>query len=481
MAGQVDRVRTALTHAGRSVLPDRGTPSPTLRQVIADRREIAAMTRDRAASPLVSLRFYATTTPGKLVIILIAVVLACGLTGWYSSVSLTERSQTLEALVQRAEPQAEAAEVLYSSLSVADAAANSAFISGGRESPELRSEYLNSMATASAAMIAAADGLSPTDAADRDKPASDDLKTLSINIPVYTGLIETARTNNRLANPVGSAYLSEASTLMLGTILPAAQRLYEDRSLAISDPQRTLTVPPWGVYVALIIIIGMLVATGRYLARRTRRHFNIGLVAALVAMGIGTVWLLVSGLLSVAAANTAKTSGADPLHTLTTMRILTQQARSAETLSLVRRSEPGESNIGFNQGLQEISAYGEQLMNDPVHDDNPGLTEPITEMQAALGRWQNAHEEVGRRLAGGDFTSARALTIGNGSISTATGYTEVNDALVRAIADARTTFRDNIRTAQDLLGFTGTGIGALCVVAAVATGIGIVPRIREYR
>ena len=354
MAGQVDRVRTALTHAGRSVLPDRGTPSPTLRQVIADRREIAAMTRDRAASPLVSLRFYATTTPGKLVMILIAVVLACGLTGWYSSVSLTERSQTLEALVQRAEPQAEAAEVLYSSLSVADAAANSAFISGGRESPELRSEYLNSMATASAAMIAAADGLSPTDAADRDKPASDDLKTLSINIPVYTGLIETARTNNRLANPVGSAYLSEASTLMLGTILPAAQRLYEDRSLAISDPQRTLTVPPWGVYVALIIIIGMLVATGRYLARRTRRHFNIGLVAALVAMGIGTVWLLVSGLLSVAAANTAKTSGADPLHTLTTMRILTQQARSAETLSLVRRSEPGESNIGFNQGLQEI-------------------------------------------------------------------------------------------------------------------------------
>lgn len=120
-------------------------------------------------------------------------------------------------------------------------------------------------------------------------------------------------------------------------------------------------------------------------------------------------------------------------------------------------------------------------MDDPAHNDNAGLTEPIAEMQAALGRWQNAHEEVGRRLASGDFTSARALTIGNGSISTATGYTEVNDALVNAIADARTTFRDNIRTAQNLLGFTGTGIGALCVVAAVAVGLGMVPRIREYR
>ena len=482
MAGQVYRVRSALTHAGRSVLPERGSPSPSLRQVIADRREIAAMTRERVSSPLVTARFYATTTPGKLLIILIAIVLACGLTGWYSSVSLTDRSQTLEALVDRAEPQAEAAEVLYSSLSVADAAANSAFISGGRESPELRSEYLTAMATASSAMIAAADGLSvATESDSRDRPARDDLKTLATSIPIYTGLIETARTNNRLANPVGSAYLSEASTLMLGTILPAAQRLYEDRSSAISDPQRTLTVPPWGVYIALVIIIGMMVSIGRYLARRTRRHFNIGLIGALTAMIVGTVWLLVSGLLSVAAANTAKTSGADPLHTLTTMRILTQQARSAETLSLVRRSEPGELDAGFNRDLEQISEASEKLLSDPSHADNSGLTEPLSDVRSALARWRSAHDEVGRRLSSGDFTAARALTIGNGNISTATGFNEVNDALVKAIAEARTTFRHNISTAQQLLGFTGTGIGALCGVAALAVIGGMIPRIREYR
>lgn len=482
MAGQVYRVRSALTHAGRSVLPDRGAPSPTLRQVIADRREIAAMTRERVSSPLLTMRFYATTTPGKLVIILLAMVLACGLTGWYSSVSLTERSQTLEALVDRAEPQAEAAEVLYSSLSVADAAANSAFISGGRESPDLRAEYTDSIATASSALIAAADGLSTAaEVSERDKPSRDDLDTIATSIPVYTGLIETARTNNRLANPVGSAYLSEASSLMIETILPAAQRLYEDRSSAISDPQRTLTVPPWGVYVALLIIIAMLIVTGRYLARRTRRHFNIGLIGALTAMILGTVWLLISGLLSVAAANTAKTAGADPLHTLTTMRILTQQARSAETLSLVRRSDPGELDVGFSKDLEEIHDHADQLANDPDHADDHGLTQPLTDVQSALERWRSAHEEVGRRLASGDYTAARALTIGNGKISTATGYNEVNDALVKAIGQARTTFRDNISTAQRLLGFTGTGIGVLCGVAAVAVAIGLFPRIREYR
>ncbi|MGB3698475.1 MAG: hypothetical protein WBA05_13670 [Gordonia sp. (in: high G+C Gram-positive bacteria)] len=482
MAGQVYRVRSALTHAGRSVLPEREPNSPTLRQVMADRREISAITRERVASPLVTFRFYATTTPGKLLLITLAMVFACGLTGWYSSISLTDRSQTLEALVNRAEPQAEAAEVLYSSLSVADAAANSAFISGGRESPELRREYTDSIATASTALVAAADGVSSgAETSTGDRAARADLDTLATAIPVYTGLIETARTNNRLANPVGSAYLGVASNLMLGTILPAAQRLYEDRSSAISDPQRTLTVPPWGVYIALFIIIAMLIVTGRYLARRTRRHFNIGLIGALSALVLGTVWLLVSGLLSVAAANTAKSSGAEPLHTLTTMRILTQQARSAETLSLVKRTDPGEIDAGFTHDLEQIGVFANRLSSTPTHANNPGLTQPINDVRSALQRWRSAHEEVSRRLAGGDFTAARSLTIGSGSISTATGYTEVNDALVQAIAEARATFRDNINAAQRLLGYTGTGIGVLCGIAAIALVGGLTPRIREYR
>ncbi len=464
------------------MLPEKDLANPTLRQVIADRREIAAMTRERVSSPLLTLRFYATTTPGKLVMLLLAMVFACALTGWYSSASLTDRSATLEDIVSRAEPQAEAAEVLYSSLSVADAAANSAFISGGRESPELRSEYTDSIATAGTALIAATDGLDGgTAPTERDKRAREDLDTLATGIPVYTGLIETARINNRLGNPVGSAYLSEASALMLGTILPAAQRLYEDRAAAISDPQRTLTVPPWGVYVALVIIIAMVAGTGRYLARRTRRHFNVGLLGALVALGLGTVWLLVSGLMSVAAANTAKSSGAEPLHTLTTMRILTQQARSAETLSLVRRSDPGQLDTDFERAVDRIHNDADALSRSPNHADDPALTGPLDDVTSALTRWRAAHQEVGRRLAGGDFTAARSLTVGNGAISTATGYNEVNDGLVKAISEARTTFRDNIGNAQRLMGFTGTGIGVFCGIAALAIVAGLIPRIREYR
>ncbi|GAA4642489.1 hypothetical protein [Gordonia humi] len=483
MAGQVSGVRSALTHAGRTVIPERGGPGPTLRQVIADRRELAAMTRERVSSPLVAFRFYATTTPGKLVIILLAMVLACTLTGWYASSASTTRSQTLASLIDRSEPQAEAAETLYSSLSVADASANSAFISGGRESPSLRKSFTDSIASASMALIAATDGYREDASAHTvdEEGARADLNTLAVKIPEYTGLVETARTNNRLGYPVGSAYLSVASTLMQDTILPAAQRLYEQRSSAISEPQRTLTVPPWGVYVALSLIIGMLLTTSRYLARRTRRHFNMGLLAALTALVLGTVWLLVSGLTSVAAANTAKVSGADPLHTLTSMRILTQQARSAETLSLVRRSDPGELDRTFSSAMDQIVDRAESLQRDSDLDKQYGITDPLDEVKSAVERWRSAHSEVGRLLTAGDFTSARALTVGDGSISTATGYEEANTALVAAIADARNTFRTNINTAQQVLGFTGTGIAVLCFVAAAAVFGGLFPRIREYR
>src|SRR5260370_34882474 len=56
------------------------------------------------------------------------------------------------------------------------------------------------------------------------------LGRVNAQLSVYTGLVETARTNNRAGNPVGSSYLSEASALMQTQSLPDAQRLYEETS-----------------------------------------------------------------------------------------------------------------------------------------------------------------------------------------------------------------------------------------------------------
>lgn len=481
MTGDASSVRTALTRGGRTIRPAQS--SPPIRQVLADRRELVATARERAQSPFQTLRHYSVTTPGKLIIICVILFLGCVTTGLYASTVLEDRTQTLQRLIDRTEPLAEAAQVLYSSLSIADASANAAFISGGLETPELRERYSDALATAASSLILATGtssepGPGMTEDA-TERALSADLDTLSTSIPVYSGLIETARTNNRLGNPVGSAFLGQASSLMQDKILPAAQRLYERRSMAIADPQHSLTRPPWTVYIPLLLLLTAMVLTSRYLARKTRRRFNLGMVAAIFALTLGTVWLLAAGLMSVAATSNARTDGADPLRELTAARILTQQARSAETLSLIRRGDQG----GLERTFAATTARIAGIVDDARSSDETGSVsdQQLDAVSTALAEWKRTDNAVRRYIQTGDFDRARQLTVGDGLNSSARAYTSVDSALVDAITTARTSFRDDINTAQRVLGFTGTGILLLSVVAAIAIVGGLTPRIREYR
>ncbi|NDZ97633.1 hypothetical protein G3I13_21395 [Streptomyces sp. SID6673] len=481
MTGDVSHMRTALTRAGRTIRPT--SSAPPIRQVLADRRDLVAAARQRAQSPLTTVRHYAVTSPGKLILILVILALACLTAGLYASNTLEKRTQTLQEMIDRTEPLAEASQVLYSSLSIADAAANSAFISGGLESPELRTRYSDALATASSSLITAAGtthDLADSESATVQRESNADLRTLAINIPAYSGLIETARTNNRLGNPVGSSYLGQASTMMQDKILPAAQRLYERRSRSIADPQSTLTVPPWGVYAALIVLIVGLVATSRYLQRRTRRRFNIGVLAALIAVIVGTVWLLASGLMSVAATNNARIDGADPLRDLTSARIMTQQARSAETLSLVRRGDQDDLDRTFTDATTNIGRTLDQLGKD--RDDSSAVSAgQLYNANYVLARWKELDAQVRSQMSSGNFARARVMTVGDGPNSTAQAYGDLDRALVDTITTTRLSFRDDINTAQRVLGYTGTGILLLTLFAGVAVIVGLIPRIREYR
>ncbi|QKT06099.1 hypothetical protein HUN08_01995 [Gordonia sp. X0973] len=461
----------------------RRSTTPQLRRALADRRELLVSARMRAQSPVATMRAFGASTPGKLFLITIALFLGCLATGWYASVTLNGRTHTLQQLISRAEPIAESSQVLFSSLSIADASANSAFISGGLEPVELRKRYSDAIASASAALITAANSPDeeggPLSAS--DDPVHNDLVALTVNLPVYTGLVETARANNRLGNPVGSAYLNEASGLMQETLLPAAQRIYEQRTSAIAQPQQVLTRPPYLVYGTLFAMIAALVAAARFLERRTRRRLNLGILVSLVAMSAGTVWLLIAGLTSVASTNTARVEGADPLHALTSARISLQQARSAQTLSLVRRDQTA-LNDNFTDATRGVAEVLNKLADDYESGRNKAL--PIGDINSArqtLVEWQTTDRDIGKRLAAGDYLGARDLTVGTGPTSAATYYADVDSAIVRSITKARSAFRDNIYTAGRLLAFSSSGIAVLAVIAAVAVPVGMYDRIREYR
>ena len=195
---------------------------------------------------------------------------------------------------------------------MADAAAATAFIAGA-EPRAVRQRYEQAITDAAVAVTRASSGLT-------DEPMVQLLGRINAELAVYTGLIEIARTNNRAGNPVGSSYLSEASALMQSQILPDAQQLYEDTSTRV-DSETTAST---GIPAPVILVVAATVLFGafahRWLARRTRRRVNIGLVAGGLAVLVMVVWVGTALAISTAGSRSAKNTAAESLKTVTTWR-----------------------------------------------------------------------------------------------------------------------------------------------------------------
>src|ERR1044072_2800397 len=230
--------------------------------------------------------------PGRILtigVVLSALVIA---SAFATSTTINDRQAQLTTVLNHTEPLAFAAGQLYTTLSVADAAAATAFIAGSEpqdvrqryEPREVGQRYERAITDASLAVTRASSGLS-------DEPMVLLLGRVNAELSVYTGLVETARTNNRAGNPVGSSYLSEASALMQTRILPDAQRLYEETS-ARGDAETTASPRiPGPVIIVVLATLLFGVFANRWLARRTRRRINIGFVAGGLAVLIMLVWV----------------------------------------------------------------------------------------------------------------------------------------------------------------------------------------------
>ena len=173
----------------------------------------------------------AARTPGRLTVIAVGLVLLSLFTGLIATLSVQNRNDTITGLIDHREPLAAASQQVYRSLSDADATAASAFLSIGTEPAALRQRYERDVAEAGAALAKAA-----SDSAGVEGAAAP-VDTLSRQMPVYTGLVETARANNRQGFPAGASYLREASELMRAKILPAAQDLYRVDAQRLVDEQ----------------------------------------------------------------------------------------------------------------------------------------------------------------------------------------------------------------------------------------------------
>lgn len=413
--------------------------------------------------------WFVSTTPGRLLTIGLILAALGVLSAFAISTTINERQHQLTTVLHHTEPLAFAAGQLYTTLSVADAAAATAFIAGSEPRP-VRQRYEQAITDAAVAVTRASSDLT-------DPPLVELLGRINAQLAVYTGLIETARTNNRMGNPVGSSYLSEASALMQETILPDAQRLYEATSARVDAETTASAKIPAPVIIVVAATLGFGIFAHRWLARRTKRRVNIGLVVGGLAIAIMIVWVGSALTISTAGSRSAKNTAADSLRTVTNLAITAQQARADETLSLIRR---GDEDVRKRSYYQRVDQMRQQL-SDYLARKNTVDKSGLAQADQLLEKWRQADERINDYITVGNYQSATEVALGTGEGDSTAAFDKLNDALSQGIQESRTQLRTDILSARRVLSGTTVGGALLSVGAAVAVALGLWPRMSEYR
>jgi uncharacterized protein YqgQ len=409
------------------------------------------------------------TTPGRILTIGVVLSTLVIASAFATSTTINGRQEALTSVLNHTEPLSFAAGQLYTTLSVADAAAATAFIAG-TEPRAVRQRYEQAITDASVAVTRASSGLT-------DEPLVQLLGRLNAQLSVYTGLVETARTNNRAGNPVGSSYLSEASALMQTQILPNAQKLYQETSTRVDTETTASTRIPGPVILVVLATLLFGLFANRWLARRTRRRINIGFVAGGMAVLVMLMWVGTALVISTADSRSAKSTAAESLKTVTTLAITAQQARADETLSLIRR---GDETVRKQSYYQRIDMMQQELSEYLARDDAIDKAD-LADAEQLLKRWRAADDRINAYIAVGNYQAATQVALGTGEDDSTPAFDKLDEALTKGIAESRNQLRSDIASAYRVLSGATVGAAVLSIVAALAVALGLWPRLNEYR
>lgn len=404
----------------------------------------------------------ASSSPTRLRAAQAAVAVVCVLLGVMVAVSASTRRADLDR-ASRASRLVVAAQDLGAALGTADAASANAFLAGGVDQPEQRARYSAALDAATAALQVAAE----TAESDEARSAVQQLTQL---LPTYTGLVETARANNRQQLPLGAAYLRSASQLLrtdAATQLDAL-RAAGDASFRAVDQNLVAGVGGPLFAVALFVAI-VLVLVQFWLSRRTRRLLNFGMVGATLLVLIGLFWVVNAVSYSSTRAVTAMQSGYDDLSALSAIRADAYDQQTFSTFALVDRGSRDSFNAKAATAANDVDTRIAALATGSL--------------DAGWVRYRDLSRRVTATDTGGSYATARdQLTAPISAPSSVSGafaqfdrtvVDEVNvsrEVLTSGLADARRPM-DRLRVIGVVIGLLAAAVGAW----------GLQQRINEYR
>jgi hypothetical protein len=433
------------------------------------------------ATPAASRRFRldASTTPGRLRVLLLILVLVSLAWGALAAFTVNQHASAASSVVAVREPLSIDAQQIYQHLSDADNTAATAFLAGGLEPTAARQRYLADIQAAGTEIEnATAQGGAALGS------AAQDLATLSADLPVYAGEVETARADNRQGFPLGAAYLREASGLMRSALLHAADDMYatENASLTATSAQATglpLVIVTVAVGLGIIIVVAWV---SRWLRRRTHRVLNFGLLLAGAVAVIALAWLAVAYTGARGDLLTAQSKGSAPVEALARADIAALQAHADESITLIDNGGDDSYQAAYLTQQRALGPGSGKLLT--LAETAATGSQASGAATAAVGdarSWYAAHADLRELDDNANHAAAVRSALGSGPTDAGTAFTNLSRDFASGIAAGQATFAANASAGANAFSGLEPGVIAAALVMAASCAWGLSRRLAEYR
>jgi uncharacterized membrane protein len=340
----------------------------------------------------------------------------------------------------------------------ADSIARENYLRGGIEDASKRATYESELAAVSEGLVAVSNQVLGNEASE--------LAVVSSQLSRYSGLVEQARANNRQGFPVGAAYLRTANVLsatMAAGLLDVQTSL---RHQVNDNLDRADKAGAWMHLTGWPLLILLLVGGG-WVAFRFRRLLNVPLA---IAAGATFLLLVIGGSLqggSMSDAEAATGSSLQAADLVAQARSAAFEARAQESSTLIARGSGGDD-----------SAWLASTATVALALDTLCTVADECSLVSVYGTYADAHDTVRAADDGGDWDTARDISLDGASASAFAAFDEQSGSTASALT---ATAASAMSSAPD--GLAGLRVvvflGGLLVGAFVLVGYG--QRVREYR
>ncbi len=397
-------------------------------------------------------------TPGKLWVAAVIASLAglsVGLVGLVGALGQSGQLEEAAAATQ----QLVGAQDVRNSLVGADATATNAFLVGGLEPAQERARY-DAQVDDAAVSIAGLAAAEPQDAGP--------LGVATSGLTLYTGLVEQARANNRQGFPVGAAYLDQASVELRAGLLPALDTVSGDSTDRVAGAVAAAGAAS-GPGIAAVVAGLALVCVMIWLARRTRRRLNGGLVLSfVVVVATGVLGTVLLGTVGSRAQDIRDHEFQSTLDVSQALALATD-AKSMESFTLIKRGSGQKYEETFQSN---VAAASEALTHS-------GEVDP--QLATLLDEWVGAHQEIRSLDDGGDWDAAVALATDTSEGSPNADFRAFADAAGQDVEASAAATDDALASARTMALVFGALLLVAGVIAAGAALRGFNARLKEYR